>query len=186
MPRLRKKLVNAHMIHPVMAFSRKTNDVAIATAPMLAAPVDQSQMAHPTTDTTRYPLISVRPRSILVYTRISSLKGPSRVLDRLPRIFSLHRGVSKHLDAVNVRVAVHDPAGHRAARVGCGLAGRPDADHGPANQEKVEEQPGKQRKRKPCIRVAQENQGPRHVGRGEGQRVKRYGRPPLLQRAESA
>ncbi len=70
-PSERKNEVSAHMIQPVIAFSRRTSAVAAATTPTVAPPVSHSAMPQPTTPTMSRPLRETSVTSIMVKMRIS-------------------------------------------------------------------------------------------------------------------
>ena len=73
-PSERKNEVSAHMIQPVIAFSRSTSAVAAATTPTVALPCTHSAMPQPTTPTISRPFSVTSATSIIVKIRISRWK----------------------------------------------------------------------------------------------------------------
>ena len=65
-PILRKKLLTAHMIQPVIAFKRSVSAVAAATIPTVAEPFIHIITAQPTTPTISNPFRNTKARSIIV------------------------------------------------------------------------------------------------------------------------
>ncbi len=70
-PSERKNVDSAHMIQPVIAFSRNVSAVAAATTPTLAAPCIHSASAQPTTPTISRPFSTTSVTSMMVKIRIS-------------------------------------------------------------------------------------------------------------------
>ena len=72
---------------------------------------------------------------------------------------------------MDIGVAVDHPPRDLRARVGTGLGGGADADHRPADKDRVEDEPDQQRDHEARIRIEEQQGSPHQVGQRKGDRV---------------
>ena len=143
-----------------------------ATAPTEAAPMDQSQIAQPTTARIRNPFSAVRAMSMMVQEPHLAGEGLARLFDGLLGVVDLSVVVGEEFHRVDVGVAVHHPPrGHRAGRSALALDAGSTRRIVQRSSRKIEREPRHQRDREREVGLGQQDRGADEVGEREGDRV---------------